>query len=119
MDEILKQMLGGQIESLSSKLQAECEFEADQARSFIDALIEKVVELLGNGGLDIASIMGEVNMPELVEKLDPSALGAKAGLTTERATSALEQALPDLLGTAKTMLGGAAGGLGDLLGGLN
>lgn len=119
MDEILKQMLAGQIETLSAKLQADSGFEAEQARTFIDALIEKVAELIGSGGLDMASLMGEVDLPELVQKLNPATLGAKASLTTERASAALESVLPDLLGSAKVMLGGAAGGLGDLLGGLS
>ncbi|MFT7676266.1 MAG: hypothetical protein ACI8QC_000236 [Planctomycetota bacterium] len=106
MDELLKQMLGTQIEALTSKLQAEAGFEEAQARSFIDALIEKVAALIGSGSLDMASIMGEVDLPDLIQKLEPSELGAKADLTAERATAALESALPDLLDTAKSLLGG-------------
>ena len=116
MDEILKQMLGGQIETLTAKLQDGAGFQADQARSFLDALIEKVAELIGSGGLDFASIMGEVDIPLLTQKLDPGSLGAKAGLTTEQAIKALESVLPDLLAAAKNLLGGAADGLGDILG---
>ena len=119
MDEMLKSLLGGDLEQLGGKLQSLGGFPSEKASGFLSAIVERVTQLFGSGSLDLGSLMGDVDMAGLTEKLDPSKLAEAAGVTTEQAQSGLGEVLPDLVGKAKSALGGGLGGLdlGDLLGG--
>lgn len=109
MDDILKQMLGGQIGEWTSKLEGMAGFDTDKAGSFLSGIIDKVAALFQSGSLDITSLMGEVDVDGLVDQLDPKALAEQAGISPEQAKSALQQILPDLVGQAKSALDGLGG----------
>lgn len=119
MDEMLNSLLGGELEQLGGKLQGLGGFPAEKASGFLSAIVERVTQLFGSGELDLGSLMGDVDIAGLKDKLDPSKLAETAGVTAEQAQAGLGEVLPDLVEKAKNALGGGLGGLdlGGLLGG--
>ncbi len=114
--EFLEQILKDQTGPLVEKLTGALGFSPDQAGSFVPAAIQRVVEALQGGGLDLGSLLGGGDASDLVSKVDASALAESAGIEPARATEGLQVLVPDLLGALQEKAGGAAG-LASLLGG--
>ena len=120
----LMQLLGDQIGPLVEKLTGSAGFDASQAQAFVPAALERIVETLKGGGFDLGSLLGGGSPTDLIQKLDPSALAAKAGVDASQASAGLEAIVPDVLGQLKEKAGGAesvlsmlgGGEAGDLLG---
>ncbi len=117
LDDLLKNVLNEKTAGWSKMLSDKAGFSADQAKSFIPALIEKVTALFKGGkidlkGLDVSKLMGQLNVGELAKK---------AGVDATKASEGLKAVLPDILkqvqdkaGDAKGLVEGAKGLMGKL-----
>ena len=122
---MFENILGDDFGKLTDKLTTQFGFGAEQATTFVKSVVGKVGELIGSGALDLSTLMGKMDTKAVIEKLNPSELALKAGVSAEKAQSALESVVPHLASKAKELTGGGAefmdklgGGLGDMLGGL-
>jgi hypothetical protein len=113
--DFVKQVLSDKGGEFIRQLTGQLGFSAEQAESFVPAAIQKVLGLAQSGNLDVAGLLGGLNLAEVISKVDTQGLASTAGIDQATATRGLESLLPGLVSALKEKAGDA-GSLMSLLG---
>ena len=113
MQEIIKQLLGEKSGQWIGLLTSKFGFDAGQAKSFVPAILDKVMAVVGGGKLDLTK---GLDPTALLSKLDVDDLAKQSGVDTDKARQGLEGILPDVAASIQEKAGGASGLL-SMLGG--
>ena len=105
-------------DDLVSGLTDKLNFGADEAKSFVPALLEKVGGLFQSGALTIGDLLQGLDVSSVLGKLDLSSLASKFQMTESKTKDGAEEVISQALDHVKDKMGGGdLGGLSDLLGG--
>jgi hypothetical protein len=102
------------VEQLTSK----AGFAPQQAQSFLQRLVAKVVDLVKGGGLDLKALVGGGDFGSVLSKLGLGQIASQVGIDEAKATAGAKAVLPGILQFAQQQLGGlhgVAGAAGDIL----
>ena len=111
--DLVQQLLGDRAGDAIQGLVGQAGFSPEQAQGFLPVAIQKVVEAVQGGGLDLGGLLGEGGS-SLLSRLNPGELAAETGVEEAQATAGLETLVPTLL----TALSGQSEGLEGVLSGL-
>ncbi len=115
---MIQALLGPQWAQLKATLGAQLNVSEDQAGQVLGSAAQQVMGLFTQGKLDLSALKAPQGVGRLLEQLDLQALAQNAGIDRARLEGGLGQVLPQLVESARALLGGA-GGLGDLFNNLN
>ena len=111
--DLVQQLLGDRAGDAIQGLVGQAGFSQEQAQGFLPVALQKVVETLQGGGLDLGGLLGEGGS-SLLSRLNPGEIAAETGVDEARASAGLETLVPMLL----SALSGQSGGLEGVLSGL-
>jgi hypothetical protein len=119
--DLVDQLLGDRAGDAIQGLVGQAGFSPEQAEGFLPVAVQKVVEALQGGDLDLGSLLGG-GASSLLSRLNAGEIAAAAGVDEARASAGLESLLPLLLSALGEQSGGLEGVLaslgGDKAGGL-
>ena len=116
MQELIEKLIGEHGGAWLEKLSG-LGFSMEQAKEFLPASLEAIVDRFQNGGFDLSSLLGNLDVDSILGKLDLGALAQKAGVDEGLAQNGLKELIPDIAekvtgdGGLLGKLGGDAGGL--------
>jgi hypothetical protein len=114
--DLVEQLLGDRAGDAIQGLVGQAGFSPEQAQGFLPVVIQKVMEVLQGGNLDLAALVGG-SVSSLLSQLNAGELAAAAGVDEARASAGLETLLPALLSALGEQSGGLEGILESLSGG--
>ena len=88
-------------------------FSTEQAQGFLPVVIQKVVELVQGGGLDLGALLGDGGS-SLLSRLNAGEIATQTGVAESQASSGIEALVPVLLGALSSRSGGVEGLLSSL-----
>lgn len=118
MEQMIQALLGPQWVQWKATLSAQLNVSDDQAGQLLGAAAQQVMGLFTQGKLDVAALQAPQGVARLLEQLDLQALAQNVGIDAARLEGGLGRVLPELVQSARALLGGA-GGIGDLFNNLN
>ncbi len=107
--DLVEQLLGDRVGDAIQGLVGQAGFSAEQAQGFLPVVIQKVVEAMQGGGLDLGALLGDAS--SLLSRLNAGEIATQTGVAETQATAGLEALVPVLIGA----LSGRSGGLDGLL----
>lgn len=115
---MIEALLGPQWARWKETLSAQLQVSDAQAGQLLGGAAGQVMGLFTQGKLDVQSLQRAQGVAQLLGQLDLKALAQQAGVDSATLEGGLGKVLPDLVESARTLLGGS-GGIGDLLNNLN
>jgi hypothetical protein len=108
--DLVEQLLGDRAGDAIQGLVGQAGFSPEQAQGFLPVVIQKVVDTVQGGGLDLGALLGD-DASSLLSRLNAGEIATEAGVAETQASAGLETLAPLLL----SAFSARSGGLEDLL----
>ena len=113
--DLVEQLLGDGVGDAIQGLVGQAGFSPEQAQGFLPVVIQKVLEAVQGGGLDLGALLGDAS--SLLSRLNAGEIATETGVAETQASAGLEALVPVLLSALSSKSGGLEGLLSGLGGG--